>query len=646
MVLQQNSPIQIWGNADPGGKVVINFAGRNYSSIVQKTGKWRTKLKALPAGGPFNLTVMGMDTLIIKDVMVGEVWICSGQSNMEWQVKNSQNVGDEIANANHPDIRMFTVERIVSDTVKNNCNGEWQVCSSETVGDFSAVGYFFGRELHQKLDVPVGMIHTSWGGTPAEAWTSWETLAADSNFVPILERYQDAVGNYPEKYALYQQQLKEYENNPNSVPMYQKDSGNMGNQKGWAKTNFDDQDWQKMTLPMLWESMNEMDIDGAVWFRKTVNIPENWAGKEQVLELGAIDDFDITYFNGSEIGSTGEDTPRFWELPRKYSIPAELVRPGKAEIAVRVFDHFGGGGFAGFAKQMKLKSATGDSPEKIQLSGEWKFKVEVSLDPEKITGPGGGGVPQPPMGPGHPHTPAGLYNAMLYPLAPYTIKGAIWYQGETNAGRAYQYRKILPAMITDWRKLWKQGNFPFGVVQLANHMSVQDQPLDSDWAELREAQALTAKNLVNTGLAVTIDIGEANDIHPKNKQDVGNRLALWALAKAYRQPIVYSGPVFQSMKTDSNKIVIAFNHVADSLKTKENAVLTGFSIAGKDQNFVWANAEINGHEVIVWSDEITDPVAVRYAWANNPMCNLYNSAGLPAAPFRTDDWHGLTHKRR
>jgi len=646
MVLQQGVAIPIWGDADPGSAVVVELAGQKKTAIVNRDGKWRLKLSSLKPGGPYTMMVIGVDTISISDVLVGEVWLCSGQSNMEWQVRNSKNAQEEMNDADWPKVRMFTVKKTVSEKPEDDCEGEWRICSPEAVGDFSAVGYFFGRYLHQKLNVPIGLIHSSWGGTPAEAWTRYATLASDSILVPILERYEELKKNYPQRLAEYKKQLKEVEESGKLLPVYQKDDENKGLKKGWANLGFDDSNWDDYNVPGFWENQENMQIDGAVWFRKTVIIPETWTGKELILTLGAIDDFDVTYFNGIPVGSTGEETPQFWIHQRVYTVPAGEVRVAEAVIAVRVFDHFGQGGFAGPGIAMKLALKSDQNIDPITLAGQWKCKVEAALDPSLISGPGGEGLPQEPRGPGHPHSPAGLYHAMIHPLAPYALKGAIWYQGESNAGRAYQYRRLLPAMIRDWRTLWNQDEFYFGIVQLANYMQVSDEPQESDWAELREAQLMTVLNDPLSGLATIIDIGEADDIHPRNKQDVGARLAIWALARCYSHDLEYSGPLYKSMAIEDGKIRLKFSHTADGLLIPGGGELKGFSIAGTDKNFVWANAKIDENDVIVWSDKVKNPVAVRYAWADNPVCNLYNSEMLPAVPFRSDNFRGITFQNR
>jgi len=478
MVLQRNKKLSIWGWAEPGEEVMVSVSWHRmrWAVTAGDNGKWVFKMNSPKMGGPYEMTFSGKNTITLKNIMVGEVWVCSGQSNMQMAVKSSANAEQEIAAADYPDIRLFTVERKVAEQPQSDCVGNWTLCSPQTVPDFSAVAYYFGRELHKELDVPIGLIHTSWGGTPAEAWTRREVLKEESDFMPILERYEDAVAKYPQAMEEHKQKVEE---------------------------------WKK---------------------------------------------------------------------------------------AVE-----------------KAKTEGGERPRR----------------------------PYAPLGPGHPHSPSGLYNAMIAPLIPYGIGGAIWYQGESNASRAYQYRKLFGCMIQNWRKDWGQYRFPFLFVQLANFMAIDPEPAESMWAELREAQLMTLA-LPNTGMAVIIDIGDANDIHPKNKQDVGKRLALWALARSYGKELVYSGPIYRAMEIKDNKIILHFDHVGGGLVAGGDGPLKGFAIAGADRKFVWADAKIDGDSVVVSSSVVSAPVAVRYAWADNPVCNLYNKEGLPASPFRTDDWPGIT----
>jgi len=478
MVLQQSGKVAIWGWADPDEEVMVGVSWHSmkWAVTADKDGKWSFKMNAPEVGGPYEMILTGKNSITIKNILVGEIWVASGQSNMQWAVNQSADPEEEIAAANYPKIRLFYVTRKVAETPQSDCEGSWVECSPETVPGFSAVAYYFGRHLHKELDVPIGLIHTSWGGTPAEAWTRREVLEANPDAAPILKRYADAVAKYPQAMEEYEKKLAEW--------------------------------------------------------------------KEAVEKAKA----------------EGTNPPR---------------RPGA------------------------------------------------------------------PFGPGNPHSPAGLYNAMIAPLIPYGIQGAIWYQGESNAGRAYQYRTLFSDMIKNWRKDWGQEQFPFLFVQLANFMQTKPEPDESSWAELREAQLMTLE-LPNTGMAVIIDIGDAEDIHPKNKQDVGKRLALWALADTYGKEVVYSGPIYKSMKVDGSSIILKFDHVGSGLVAKGGEELKGFAIAGADRKFVWADAKIDGDTVVVSSDGVTEPVAVRYAWADNPVCNLYNAEELPASPFRTDDWPGVT----
>jgi sialate O-acetylesterase len=623
MVIQQGVKACVWGWAEQGEPVSVTMEGQSVMDTADTEGRWKVRIGPFPEGGPYELTISGKNTIILKNVLVGEVWVASGQSNMAWQMRNAVNGEEEVSRANYPQIRLFTVAQATSLSPKEDVEGRWVVCTPEVAGYFSAVAYFFGRELHQTLKVPVGLIHSSWGGTPAEAWTSRETLASDTEIKSILDSLNRALKILPEAQSRYKKTRAKWEENN-----YLQDPGNKGLKLGYASYDCSEEGWQGMNLPRGWESSG-LPIDGAVWFRTVVDIPEFWAGKELTLRLGSIDDFDITYFNGVKVGETGNETPNYWTVPRKYTIPGSHVRAGRNVIAVRVFDHYGSGGFTGFPADMAL-SLPGSDP--IPLAGKWLYKVELGVEPVKVDY---STAPSAPFGGGNPNTPTVLYNAMIAPLTPYTICGVIWYQGESNVDRALQYQKLFPMMIRNWRAAWGVGDFPFLYVQLANYLEKKTAPGESGWAELREAQLKTLDE-PETGMAVIIDIGEADDIHPKNKQDVGHRLALWAMAKTYGHDIEYSGPIYQSIVIEGNKVRIRFSH-AQGLHTSDSGKVKGFSIAGADGKFIWADANIEGNEVVVWSDSVTQPAAVRYGWADNPDVNLYNGAGLPASPFRTDN---------
>jgi sialate O-acetylesterase len=623
MVVQQGVQARIWGWAEPNVRVTVSMAGKSAMAAADAQGRWEVRIGPFKAGGPYEMTIAAKNTIVLKNILAGEVWVASGQSNMEWPLQNAAHGADEVARANYPEIHLFTVTKATALAPRDDVEGHWVICAPETAGAFSAVAYFFGRELHDKLKMPIGLIHTSWGGTPAEAWTSRETLTASAETRSMIEALDRAAVNNPTALRDYEAAAAKWE-----AEHFLQDPGNKGFDLGYARLDFDESGWQRMRLPQHWEAAG-LAIDGAVWFRKTVEVPATWAGKDLALGLGPIDDFDITYFNGAKVGAIGRETPNFYMTPRKYTIPGSLVHAGRNLIAVRVFDHYGEGGFGGTAAEMSLGLAGASS---ITLAGDWLYKVEMSVEPLKVDF---STQPVAPLAAGNPNTPTVLYNAMLAPLTPYAIRGAIWYQGESNTGRARQYQSLFPAMIGNWRAAWGEGDFPFLFVQLANFQARQPEPGESNWAELREAQLMTLKAPA-TGMAVTIDIGEAGDIHPKNKQDVGHRLALAALAKTYAQGGEFSGPLFESSAVEGSKVRLRFSH-AEGLRTADGGPLKGFAVAGADGKFVWASATIDGRQVIVWSDAVARPVAVRYAWADNPEANLINQAGLPASPFRTDN---------
>jgi sialate O-acetylesterase len=632
MVLQRGVKVRIWGTSNAGEHVTVTLDKKSVNTVAGPQGRWEVWLSPLKQGGPFEMTIKGDNVLTIKNVLIGEVWICSGQSNMEWPLVNTDNATETLAQANYPEIRLFTVEKKTATTPQADVTGHWVITTPEEAAHFSAVGYFFGREIYQRLKLPVGLIHTSWGGTPAEAWTSHEGLLSSPELKPILDRYESSLNALPQRKEAYVQALAKWE----QENLYT-DAENKGETLGYANPATATTDWPTMDLPKQFESAGLM-IDGAVWFRKVVELPDAWAGNELVLNLPAIDDFDTTYFNGTKIGSTGRDVPDSYQVPRKYTVPGSLVRAGRNVIAVRVFDRAGEGGFGRGGEFGIRPAAAGGESQAISLRGPWEYKVELALEPKR---PDWGTRPE-PVGASNQNSPSVLYNAMIAPLVPFAIRGAIWYQGESNAGRSYQYRTLFPIMIRDWRRAWGQV-FPFYFVQLANWRPRKDQPDESDWAELREAQFMTLRE-PRTGMAVAIDIG-GEDLHPRNKLDVGRRLAQWALADVYDQKVVPSGPLFDRFSIEGDKVRIKLKYAA-GLKTNDGGPLKGFAIAGADRKFVWADARIDGDSVVVWSPNVSQPVAVRYGWADNPAVNLYNGAGLPASPFRTDDWPGVTVSRR
>lgn len=616
MVLQQKTSAPVWGKAKPNGviKVITSWDKKEYITKTNADGRWKIALTTPSAGGPYTITIKDDRKLLtLKNIMIGEVWLCSGQSNMEMPLAGwgkIYNYEREIAEANYPNIRIFQAKHTTTsypmDDIESTNNG-WQECSPATIPNFSATAYFFGRDLYKSQNVSIGLIHTSWGGTLAEAWTSEQSLREMPEFLEDIEDIKkDPV---------------QIDQNEWMKQVQENDFGLKNNVALAAQKNYNDYDWKTATLPGVWEENGLSNVDGIVWYRKTIDIPDNWTGNDLTLSLGSIDDGDITYFNGVQIGTTNG-----WDMERKYLIPAKLVKKGTAVIAVRVLDTGGGGGFHGSPLNMYISPVNKETLRE-NLDGEWKYKLSVS---------------QRNQNPNLENRPTGLYNGMIAPFVSYAIKGVIWYQGEGNSGRSYQYRTLFPLMINDWRTKWGY-DFPFYFVQLANFMQVKEEPSESGWAELREAQFQTLR-LENTGMATIIDIGDADDIHPKNKQDVGLRLSLQARKNTYGEDIIASGPLYDSYRMEGDKIRIFFKPGTGKLTVKNDDILKGFSIAGPDKKFYWADAKIEGNEVIVSSSSVAFPVAVRYAWADNPICNLYNEAGLPASPFRTDDWLGVTAK--
>ena len=605
MVLQRGQSDPVWGWTTPGATVAVSIAGKSASAVAGADGKWTAKLPSLPVGGPYTLRIAGPQTVLCANVLVGDVWICSGQSNMEFGVGNVDNADQETAAANYPQIRLFMVQHNIQLTPQDLAPvSPWAVCSPATVrqggwNGFSAVGYFFGRDLQQNLHVPIGLIETNWGGTPAETWTSGPALAKLPDFAPAVAQ-MDAQQGATLSHA---QQVEAW---------YAKNDPGVAGK--WADPATDASAWPSMTLPGYIQDAGipELKINGIIWFRKTVDLPADAVGKDAILHFVA-DDNDTAWVNGTQVGAT-----EGYQTPRDYRVPASLLKAGPNEIAVRVLDTGGQGGIYGDAAKLFWEVPGGQN---IPLAGSWHYKVGASLDKTTAL----------PLGPVDQNSPTTLYNGMVAPLIPYGIKGAIWYQGEANAGRAAQYERLLPAMIGDWRGRWGEGDFPFYLVQLANW-----QPGGDSWADLREAQWQIAKTVRNAGIATAVDIGDHTDIHPKNKQEVGRRLALVAEAQAYRQKVEASGPLYQAMAVEGSAIRLRFTHLGGGLTAHADGLLTGFTIAGADGKFVPADAKIDGDTVAVSAAGVSQPVAVRYAWSADPVCSLYNKAGLPALPFRTD----------
>lgn len=610
MVLQCNQPITVWGSSSKRKRISITFNGRTYTTRPDKQGNWSYTLPAMEAGGPHLMRISSRkEAVMVSDILIGDLWVCSGQSNMEWTVASSNDAKAEIAAANDDQIRHFKVPHSWAKTPQDTlAGGAWAVVSKETVGNFTAVGYFFARELRKHVDVPIGLINTSWGGSRVEPWMHPQALSGYS--LPNLDSLEQAVQ------MKNKMKLKELE--AKHGPLAKKDQGV---EMGWHTPDCNDNQWAKLELPGLWEDKGYEGVDGILWFRKTIELSEAEAAAGIELGLGKIDDSDWTYVNGQKIGSN----IGAYAKDRVYEVAPEHLKAGANLIAIRVEDTGGGGGIYGADELLYLKTSKG----KRSLAGTWTMNIGEATFNAGI-------------GFRANHTPTILYNIMVHPLLKLPIKGALWYQGESNANQsgAYVYREQFADMIKDWRKRWKVGDFPFLFVQLANFMQPVPEPMPSNWALLRESQT-AALDLPNTAQAVIIDIGEADDIHPRNKQDVGLRLSLAARHMAYgEKDIVYSGPVYKEMRRDGQSIVLSFDHIGTGLVAKDKyGYVKGFTIAGADQQFVWAKAQIRGKQIVVWSDTVTDPKAVRYAWANNPDdANLYNKEGLPATPFRTDTW--------
>lgn len=613
MVLQRDATVPIWGTATPNSTININLQGTSASSvfrvIADKQGKWRMVLPKLKAGGPYSISVSDEETTIkFADIMYGDVWLCSGQSNMQWPVIRSNDADAEIASANDSLIRHFKVPRtwnlLPQDTL---AGGTWETTNSETVGNFTAVGYFFAKNLREHHEVPIGLLNSSWGGSRIEPWMRAEALgyeSAEQSAAQIKRSMDEGKANIIKKIKAYL---------GDDLPA--EDRGMKNDNAFWASPNYNHQAWKMLEVPGTWESQGYEDLDGIVWFRKEIYLTSKEISEDLELSLGSIDDGDITYWNGSVVGEMNQ-----YNAIRNYTVSKDLLKEGINILTVRAYDSGGGGGFTAGCDQIYYETEKG----KKSLCGQWHTMVgrvdfNNTLRPNQIE--------------------TILYNQMIHPILDFPIKGVIWYQGESNANQegAKDYQTEFPTMIQDWRKLWQVGDFPFLWVQLANWQAVEDEPTDTGWARLREAQSMTLET-PNTAQAVIIDIGETDDIHPRNKQDVGYRLALGARKLAYEEDLIFAGPRYKSMKVEGKKVRLEFDLQGSALLAKDGE-LQEFAIAGADQKFYWAKAKIEGNSIVVWSKKVNNPVAVRYAWANNPIkANLYNTEGLPASPFRTDDW--------
>jgi sialate O-acetylesterase len=612
MVLQQQKYNRIWGWAEPGKQVQVEFQGKTYPAFADKQGAWQVFLQPSSAGVGGTMRIRsGSETLLLDNILIGEVWVCSGQSNMEWRMNwLGDTYKSEMESAFNDQIRFVVFERAYSNYPLQDAKIErpWSAINPASIPECSAIAYWYAKYLQQTLNVPIGLVVTSWGGTPAESWTSFEGLQPFQNYTETyIQKIQpvDLQGiatQQEQSRQRYQQALAEKK-------------AYLANA---MQPDFDDSSWDTVSLPRPWEQHGFANSDGIMAYRIAFEVGPSFSGKPVTLRLPAIDDMDSTFLNGQFIGTTNR-----WNTPRAYSVPAGLLKKGRNILAIRVQDNAGGGGLAAAPEQFSLSVGGKTMP----LAGTARFEMIAPL--EIVSAVNGAMQVQ----------PAVLYNAMIAPLLPLSIRGAIWYQGESNANRALEYRALFPAMIQDWRNRWGQGNFPFLYVQLSSYGKVLNEPAPSDWALLREAQALTRSILPNTAMVTTTDVGNPLDIHPKQKKEVGDRLAAEALRMVYgQQNLVSRGPQLKSYIVEGNKAILDFHFTGKGL-VSQNGPPAHFALAGSDQKFYWAKAEIVGNQIVLTCDQVPSPVAVRYAWADSPVsANLFNREGFPAEPFRTDEW--------
>ena len=611
-VLQRDRAIPIWGQAAPGATVTAKLDDQTRTAKADATGLWMVRVGPFSASAtPHTLAVSsGTATETRRNILFGDVWLCSGQSNMEWGVGNLTNADAEIANANYPQIRLFTVPKKVAFTPLKTADSQWLVCNPANVkqgewNGFSAVAYFFGRKLNQELGVPIGLIQSAWSGTVAEAWVSQSALGTMPDFRPQLAQVKEAADNGNQSLSA-RTEIWLAKNDPGYSP-------------NWTLASADVSKWKTVAVPGDWDGSGVSELanfDGVAQFRREVEVPAAWAGHDLKLKLGGIDDSDTTFWNGKEVGNTDG-----WNTPREYTIPAAQVKAGRNVIAVRVTDNSGNGGFGSPADAMRLEMGADSLP----LAGQWNYRLSTTIA-QMATAPI---VPNR----GNPNVVSELYNGMIAPLEPFALKGTIWYQGEQNVERAAQYEKLLPTLINDWRRDFNTP-LPFYIVQLAGFMAPDDAPRSDDWPQLRAAQMKVAQTVPNTGIAITTDIGDEKDIHPKDKQDVGLRLALAALSQTYGKKVESSGPTLQAVKPDGANLRLTFSHADGGLTLKGDANRV-FAVAGADRNWFWATPRVEGNTVVLSSPVVANPVAARFGWSNLPRAALYNGAQLPAAPFST-----------
>jgi sialate O-acetylesterase len=609
MILQRDAKINIWGWASKGEKINVRFNGKTYRTKTGDDGKWKVQLLPMKAGGPYTMDISGKNTIHLRDILIGDVWFCAGQSNMVHQMKlHSVYYPDEIPNAHYPDIRQFWVPN-TTDLVspqKDLPGGSWKWANPEDVKEFSAVAYFFAKDLYAKYHVPIGIINASWGGIPIESMMSEESFKPFPDILKTIEKNKDTA----------------YVNGVNrevfEASRNMKRPEDKGHIEKWFSPSYVPKEWHRIAIPGYWADEGAKNLNGVVWYRREIEVPASMTKVPAKVFLGRIVDADELYINGVKVGSTGYMYPQ-----RRYPIPDGVLKAGKNIFVVRVTNNFGKGGFVP-DKPYELIAGN----DTVDLTGYWQYKA--GLVNEHRRGFAGFGIAL-------QNQPTALYNTMIAPLIDYTIKGFVWYQGESNTGKPDEYARLQPAMIADWRSKWKEGDLPFLFVQLPGFGDYNYLPSESQWAVFREAQAKSL-SVPNTAMAVAIDLGEWNDIHPDRKKPVGDRLALAAEKIAYGENIVYAGPLYQSSKIEGDKIIISFTHTGEGLSTNDGEAPGEFAIAGEDKKFVWADAKIDGDKIIVSSDEVPNPKYVRYAWSDTPVNpNVINKEGLPAAPFRTDE---------
>ncbi len=614
MVLQRNAHVRIWGWASDGEKVAVHFLDSTYTTTSNSNGNWEVPLSDLKAGGPYVMRIDGTNSITINDIVIGDVWVCSGQSNMQLALGWLGPIyKDEIDSANVPFIRQFLVPSGFNVNSRENDfkAGSWQRANPKDVRGFTAAGYFFAKKLYEAYKVPIGLINASVGGSSTEAWISEESITSFPKYWEDVQRFKN-----PGELERMTKQDDERVSNWNST-VRQHDEGYKDSHMPWFDPKLNTADWDTTYIPGYWAATRLGPLHGVVWFRREFTIPGAMSGNPAMLRLGRIVDSDSVFINGRFVGTTG-----FQYAPRMYRIPGDLLKEGKNTIVVRVVNYIRNGGFVP-GKQYEITA--GD--QTVNLVGQWRYRLGATAEPLEdrlFTG----------------KIPTGLFNSMIAPVLPYRIKGVLWYQGESNTSRACEHYELFKLLIRDWRQSWQEGDFPFVYAQLPNFVEVNIETTQFDWALFRESQ-LKALSIPGTGMAVNIDIGEWNDIHPVNKRDLGYRLALAAQKVAYGEgKIVYSGPIYSSMTIKGSKVLLNFSNVGSGLTAMKGDKLKCFEVCGTDDKFFPAEAEIVNDNVVVWSRDVRAPIAVRYAWANNPEgANLYNREGLPASPFRTSELH-------